>query len=108
MGSNVNFSELNFASFKYLATRVQKIQRKIGLEKPIVIKYNQFVNKATILRYINILGIVAKVPSQLQETTTILCSGSRRSHHHIRFREVTPPYQVQGSHTMISLKNSHR
>jgi hypothetical protein len=30
-GSNVNFSELNFASFKYLATRVQKIQRKIFL-----------------------------------------------------------------------------
>jgi hypothetical protein len=28
-GSNVNFSELNFASFKYLATRVQKIQCKI-------------------------------------------------------------------------------
>jgi hypothetical protein len=44
-GSNVNFSELNFASFKYLATRVQKIQRKIGLENPIVIKYNQFVQQ---------------------------------------------------------------
>jgi hypothetical protein len=32
-GSNVNFSELNFASFKYLATRVQKIQRKIFLRR---------------------------------------------------------------------------
>jgi hypothetical protein len=30
-GSNVNFSELNFASFKYLTTRVQKIQRKTFL-----------------------------------------------------------------------------